>query len=249
MPRTLVAGNWKMHKTAAQTLSFFDVFLPLAAGFPKDVDVMVAPPFTALAAAGERLRGETRVALGAQTVHWETQGAYTGEISVPMLVEHGVTYTIVGHSERRAYDAETDLTVNLKVKALLAGGITPIVAVGETLAEREAGRTDERILLQIREGLKDLTTDQLAKVVVAYEPVWAIGTGENCDAAEANRVMGKIRNALEGLRDVPILYGGSMKADNVAVYMQEEHINGGLVGGASLDAAAFATLVANAALR
>ncbi len=249
MPRTLIAGNWKMHKTAAETLSFLDAFLPLAADFPKEIDVMIAPPFTALAAAGKRLRNESRVALGAQTVHWDKQGAYTGEISAPMLLEHGVTYTIVGHSERRAYFSETDLTVNLKVKGLLGAGITPIVAVGETLSEREAGQTDARILLQISEGLKDLSDEQLGRVVIAYEPIWAIGTGENCKPDEANRVMGKIRNTLEGLQDVPILYGGSMKADNVAAYMQEEHINGGLVGGASLDAATFATLVANAAVR
>ena len=245
MPRRLIAGNWKMHKTAAETLSFFDVFLPLVSSFPDDVDVVIAPPFTALAAAAERLRGQTRIALGAQTVHWELQGAFTGEVSVPMLVEHGVRYVIVGHSERRAYFAETDLTINLKVKVSLAHGITPIVAVGETLDERDAGITDERVVTQVRAALKGVSPVQLSRVVIAYEPIWAIGTGQNCDAAEANRVMGVIRGSIEGLESVPILYGGSMKADNVAVYAQQEHINGGLVGGASLDAASFATLIRN----
>ena len=238
-----------MHKTAAETLSYLDVFLPLAASCPSEFDIVVAPPFTSLAAAGERLRGENRVALGAQNVHWEMQGAFTGEISAPMLVEHGVTYAIIGHSERRAYCGETDLTVNLKVRAVLSRGITPIVAVGELLSERDAGRTDERIKLQIEIGLQNLSNEQLRKVVVAYEPIWAIGTGENCDPAEANRVMGVIRSMNEGLRRVPILYGGSMKAENVADYMRQENVDGGLVGGASLDPAGFATLIQNAALK
>ena len=238
-----------MHKTAAETLSYLDVFLPLAASSPSDIDIVVAPPFTALPAAGQRLSGETRVALGAQNVNWETQGAFTGEISVPMLVEHGVKYVIVGHSERRAYCGETDLTVNLKIRTLLAHGLTPIVAVGELLSERESGRTDERIALQIEIGLQNLSAEQMRRLIVAYEPIWAIGTGENCDPVEANRVMGRIRSTHEGLRDATILYGGSMKAENVAQYMRQENVNGGLVGGASLDPAGFATLIENAAIR
>ncbi len=238
-----------MHKTAAETLSYLDIFLPLAAACPKDIEIIVAPAFTSLPAAGERLRGETRVALGAQTVHWELQGAFTGEVSVPMLVEHGVTHVIVGHSERRAYCGETDLTVNLKVRACLAHGVTPIVAVGELLEEREAGRTDERIALQIDIGLQGLSADQLRGIIIAYEPIWAIGTGQNCDPVEANRVMALIRSLRAGLADIPILYGGSMNAQNVADYMKQEHIDGGLVGGASLDPAGFATLITNGALQ
>ena len=236
-----------MHKTAAEALSYLDVFLPLAGSCPKDIEILVAPPFTAIPAAGERLRGEGRVALGAQNVHWELQGAFTGEVSVPMLVEHGVTHVIVGHSERRAYCGETDLTVNLKIRACLAHGLTPIVAVGELLEEREKGKTDERIGLQIDIGLQGLSREQLSQLVIAYEPIWAIGTGQNCDPAEANHVMGLIRSLRDGLNDVPILYGGSMNAQNVAQYMRQQNINGGLVGGASLDPAGFATLITNGA--
>lgn len=246
MPRTIVAGNWKMHKTGAETRAFFDAFLPEVATCPSDVTVVVAPPFTALGAAHGILSGQSRVALGAQNVHWELQGAYTGDVSVPMLQEHGVAYVIVGHSERRAYFNEVDRTVNLKVKTLLAHGMTPIVAVGETLEERQEGRTDERVISQTREALDSLDDGDVARVVMAYEPIWAIGTGHNCDPAEANRVMAAIRHCVPALAGVPILYGGSMKPENVASYMAQPNINGGLVGGASLDAAGFATLIRNA---
>ena len=246
MPRTIVAGNWKMHKTAAQTRSFFETFLPESASFPHQVEVVIAPPFTALPAAHLILRQQTRIALGAQTVHWDDAGAFTGEVSAHMLLEHGVSYTIVGHSERRAYCNELDRTVNLKVRTLLMHGITPIVAVGETLEEREAGIADERVATQTRAALDGLADDLVAQVVIAYEPIWAIGTGQNCEPAEANRVMGAIRGCVSALADAPILYGGSMKPDNVADYARQEHINGGLVGGASLDPAGFSTLIRNA---
>ncbi len=248
MPRTIIAGNWKMHKTAAQTRAFFDAFLPQPPGFQKACDVVVAPPYTALATAHEILSTRSDFALGAQNVHWESQGAYTGEISVPMLAEHGVSYVIVGHSERRAFFNELDRIVNLKVKAILEHGLTPIVAVGETLGEREAGMTDQRVVAQTRLALDGLSDADIEQVVIAYEPVWAIGTGHNCDPAEANAVMAAIRTCVPALDDVPILYGGSMKAENVAAYMQQPHINGGLVGGASLDPEGFATLVRNASL-
>lgn len=246
MIRTVLAANWKMHKTAAQTAAFFDAFLPAIASLPPEIDVVVAPPFTALAEASRHVRG-TRVHLGAQTMHWELEGAFTGEVSAPMLLEFGVTYVILGHSERRMYCDETDRAVNRKVHTALTQGLTPIVAVGETGEERAAGRTDDRVVSQTRAAFDGVPAADLARVALAYEPIWAIGTGQNCDPRQADRVMGLIRGSLEGLAQTPLLYGGSMKAENVAAYMQQPNVNGGLVGGASLDAAGFATLVANAA--
>ncbi len=232
-----------MHKTAAETVAFLDVFLPLSGSFEDDIDVAIAPPFTSLSAAHERLRGQRRISLAAQNVHWEPQGAFTGEISIPMLAEAGVRYTIVGHSERRQHCCEADAACNLKVKALLAHGMTPILAVGETFEERRAGKADERLASQTRAGLSGLQRTDVARVVVAYEPIWAIGTGHNCDPVEADRAMSSIRACVDGLSEAPLLYGGSMKLDNVAAYMAQPNINGGLVGGASLDPAAFAALV------
>ena len=235
-----------MNKTAAETRAFLEVFLPQTASFPNAIDVVIAPPFTALAAAHEMLERHPGVALGAQNVHWQLSGAFTGEISVPMLVEHGVTYVLVGHSERRAFFNELDRTVNLKVKTLLEQGVTPIIAVGETKGERDDEMTDIRVIAQTRLALDNLSDDEIGRVVIAYEPVWAIGTGANCDMDEANRVMGIIRDSVPALADVPILYGGSMKADNAALYMAQPHVNGGLVGGASLDPNEFANLIRNA---
>jgi triosephosphate isomerase (TIM) len=246
MPRRIVAGNWKMHKTATQTQAFLETFLPLAAEIPDRVEIVIAPPFTAIPAAHEILRDHHRVLLGAQNVHWELQGPFTGEISAPMLREFDVRYTIVGHSERRMYFNETDHTVNLKVKTLLGHSITPIVAVGESLQEREAGHTDQRVYAQTVAALEGLDARQIAHVVLAYEPIWAIGTGVNCDPNEADRVMGVIRNSLPELKEVPILYGGSVKPENIASYAAQPNIDGGLVGGASLDPEGFATLIESA---
>jgi triosephosphate isomerase len=243
MPRTIVAGNWKMYKTAAETRAFFGAFLPLAENIPGPIEIVVAPPFTALASAHQILREHPRVALGAQNVHWELHGAFTGEIAVPMLLEFGVRYVIVGHSERRTFFNELDRTINLKVKTLLANDVTPIVAVGETFEERQAGHTDLRVVSQTVAALDGLDPDEAARVVLAYEPIWAIGTGANCDPVEANRVMGEIRTSVPGLSDVPVLYGGSVKPENVAAYAAQPNINGGLVGGASLDPQAFASLI------
>ncbi|MBV8531158.1 MAG: triose-phosphate isomerase [Candidatus Eremiobacteraeota bacterium] len=234
-----------MHKTAAETVAFLEHFLPHAQEVPPEIEIVVAPPFTSIPSARERLRG-TRVFLGAQTMHWELQGAYTGEISAPMLRELGVTHVIIGHSERRARCGETDRTVNLKVRTALAQGLTPIVAVGETLDERRAGTTDVRVVAQTHAAFEEVSRDALGEVIVAYEPIWAIGTGENCDPAEADRVMGTIRGCLDGFGETPLLYGGSMTAGNVASYMRLRNVNGGLVGGASLDPAVFAELIANA---
>ncbi len=244
-PRTIVAGNWKMHKTASETAAFFDAFLPAIAGLPQEIEIVIAPPFTSIPLAATRLSG-TRIRLGAQTMHWELQGAFTGEISAPMLRELGVTHVILGHSERRAYCDETDRTVNLKVHTALREGLTPIVAVGETSSERSAGSTDERVVSQTRAAFAGVPRDELPRVAIAYEPIWAIGTGANCDAADADRVMATIRGCIEGLDDTPILYGGSMNAGNVAAYAALPNINGGLVGGASLDPIGFATLIAGA---
>lgn len=235
-----------MHKTAAETAAFFDVFLPKVASLPDSVEIVVAPPFTSIPEAAAQLRG-TRVRLGAQTMHWELAGAFTGEVSAPMLLEFGVTHVILGHSERRAYCGETDRAVNRKVKTALEQALTPIVAVGETLEERRAGMTDTRVIAQTRAALDGVARSELAKVVLAYEPIWAIGTGENCDAIEADRVMSAIRDSLDGLQETPILYGGSMNPGNVASYVVLPNINGGLVGGASLEPDGFASLIAAAA--
>lgn len=243
--KTILAGNWKMHKTPSETAAFFATFLAQAPDVGANVEIVVAPPFTSLLVASDYLRNRS-VKLGAQTMHWELQGAFTGEISAPMLLACGVSYVILGHSERRAYCDETDRTVNLKVHTALAQGLTPIVAVGETQAQRESGETDTHVVMQIQAAFAGVAREDLAQVVIAYEPIWAIGTGKNCDPAEADRVMALIRGAISGLTDVPILYGGSMNASNVAAYMERPNVNGGLIGGASLDPNGFAQLIRNA---
>lgn len=245
MPRTIVAGNWKMHKTAADTAAFLDAFLAELVDAPAHVDIFIAPPFTAIQTASERLSG-SRVSLGAQTMHWDLEGPFTGEISAPMLKEFGVSFVILGHSERRAACGETDAGVNRKTHTALAQGLMPVIAVGETAAERSAGAADRRVVHQIRAALDGVPPAAFGRLAIAYEPIWAIGTGNNCDPIEADRMMGLIRNALPGLEDTPILYGGSMKAENVADYTAKPNINGGLVGGASLDAHGFADLVRHA---
>lgn len=244
--RRLVVANWKMNKTAADAAEYIDAFLAQLASLPPEVEIVLAPPFTAIPASAARLQGSC-VRLGAQTMHWELQGAFTGEISAPMLREFGVSHVILGHSERRAYCAETDRTVNLKVHTALQQSLIPIVAVGETLEERRAGKADDRVVAQTRAAFDGIGVDALRGVAIAYEPIWAIGTGENCDPAEANRVMAMIRSSLEGLDETPILYGGSMNRENVASYAAQPNVNGGLVGGASLDPKGFAQLIRNAA--
>ncbi|MBV9232991.1 MAG: triose-phosphate isomerase [Candidatus Eremiobacteraeota bacterium] len=234
-----------MHKTAADTAAFLDLFLPKAATLPHHVEIVLAPPFPSIPAAWQALRN-TRVRLGAQTMHWELEGAFTGEVSAPMLREFGVSHVIVGHSERRAYCNETDEAVHRKVRTALEQGITPIVAVGETLEQRNAGIIDEHVIWQTRLALRGLANVDLARVILAYEPIWAIGTGRSCAPDEAQRVMRAIRGCLDGLSEAPILYGGSMNAQNVADYLREPDINGGLVGGASLDPDGFASLIATA---
>ncbi|MBV9332607.1 MAG: triose-phosphate isomerase [Candidatus Eremiobacteraeota bacterium] len=236
-----------MNKTAAETAEYLDIFLAQLPSLPSDVEIVLAPPFTSIARAASKIKG-FGVRLGAQTMHWELRGAYTGEISAPMLLEFGVSHVILGHSERRAYCDETDRTVNLKVHTALQQGIVPIVAVGETLAQRRAGITDDHVVAQTKAAFDGVSAGALPGVVIAYEPIWAIGTGENCDPVEANRVMATIRSSLQGLDETPILYGGSMNTDNVGAYAAQPDINGGLIGGASLDPNGFAQLIRSAAV-
>ena len=241
--KPLIVGNWKMHKTIAQTRAFVaDVCardLPLA-----DVDAVICPPFTALAAAHDALAGSA-IGLGAQNMSWADEGAFTGEISPTMLAECGVTWVVVGHSERRHLFGELDYRVNEKARAALAHGITPIVAVGETAEEHAAGQARDKVCAQVHAAFDGLPLTDVARCVVAYEPIWAIGTGNADSPASANGIMGEIR-ALPGLDHARILYGGSMKPDNVAEFLAQANIDGGLVGGASLDPASFAALLEGA---
>ena len=242
--KPLIAGNWKMHKTIAETRAFLaDV---CARDLPLDeVDAVICPPFTALCAAREALLG-SRIELGAQNLGWAQQGAFTGEISAAMLVECGVRWVVIGHSERRAMFGELDLRVNEKLRTALDNGITPIVAVGETAEERDAGRTRDKVLGQVRAAFDGVPAELVARCVVAYEPIWAIGTGNACSPDDADAVMSEIRGAVRGIEHTRTLYGGSMTPANVAEFLRKPNIDGGLVGGASLDAASFAALLEGA---
>ncbi|MBU6229485.1 MAG: triose-phosphate isomerase [Cyanobacteria bacterium REEB459] len=238
MGNIIIAGNWKMYKTQAESLVFLKSFLPLVSDTPSDRQIVLCAPFTALAVLSQGLHG-SRVAVGAQNIHWELEGAYTGEISAEMLRELGVRYVIVGHSERRQYFGDTDETVNQRLKRAQQSGLTPILCVGETKQQRDAGDTERVISTQIDQGLMGVNQDNL---VIAYEPIWAIGTGDTCEAKEANRVIGGIRKRLDNAA-VPIQYGGSVKPSNVDELMAQPEIDGALVGGASLEADTFARIV------
>ena len=239
--KPLIAANWKMHKTVAQARAFVDAVraLPLPLGA---VDAVICPPFTALCAARDALAG-SGIALGAQNMSWADEGAFTGEISPVMLVECGVAWVVIGHSERRALFGELDFRINEKVRAALAHGITPIVAVGETEDEHAAGRARTKVGSQVRAAFDGLSAGDVARCVVAYEPIWAIGTGNADSPQEANALMGEIRDTIPGLADVRLLYGGSMKPENVTAFVAQPNIDGGLVGGASLQPASFAALL------
>jgi triosephosphate isomerase len=245
--RRVIAGNWKMYKTQAETRAFFAAFLPLVRR-ARHCDIVVAPPFTAIAAAIESTR-ESNIAIGAQNVFWEKEGAFTGEISAPMLVEAGCRYVIIGHSERRQFFGETEQTVAKKTKAALAAGLTPIVCVGELLEHREAGRTEEICETQFAGGPGALTPEEFSRILVAYEPVWAIGTGKTATpeiAAAAHRFIRKCAQrkfTAERAQALRILYGGSVKPDNIQGLMAQEELDGALVGGASLDAKSFSSIV------
>jgi triosephosphate isomerase len=247
MRRKVLAANWKMYKTPDETPGYFQEFLPLVAGHDRD-EIVVSPPYTDVAAALEAARG-SKVAIGVQNVHWKADGAYTGEISAPMLLCLGVTHVIIGHSERRQYFGETDDTVNLRLKTALESGLTPICCVGEVLQEREAGLTDDVLRRQCVRAFHAISAKKAAKLIVAYEPVWAIGTGKTATpemAAEAHAVIRREATEIFGEEfagQLRILYGGSVKPDNAKALMSQEEIDGALVGGASLDPKSFAAIV------
>jgi triosephosphate isomerase (TIM) len=247
MRQKLIAANWKMYKTPEQTREFFSDFLPLVSGHTRD-KIVVCPPDIDLAAALEAAKG-SKVAIGGQNAHWKTEGAFTGETSAAMLLALGVTHVIIGHSERRQYFCETDDTVNLRLKASLEAGLTPICCVGEVLEEREAGLTDDVLRRQCVRAFHAVSAKKAAKLVVAYEPVWAIGTGKTATpelAAEAHAVIRREAAEVFGeefAAKLRILYGGSVKPENASSLMAQEEIDGALVGGASLDAKSFAAIV------
>ncbi len=238
MRKIIIAGNWKMYKTQGEASEFLMQFISQIDDAPEDREVVLCVPFTDLTIVSKSLHGN-RIRLGAQNVHWEECGAYTGEISASMLIESSVRYVIVGHSERRQYFAETDETVNLRLKAAQASGLIPILCVGETKQQRDAGEAERVIINQLKNGLVGISQ---ARLVIAYEPIWAIGTGETCEAQEADRVIGLIRAQLTN-PDVTIQYGGSVKPSNIDEIMAQPQIDGVLVGGASLAAADFAGIV------
>ncbi|MBE3577229.1 MAG: triose-phosphate isomerase [Limnochordales bacterium] len=248
MRTPLLAANWKMYKTAEDAAAFVRDFLPRVAGL-SGIEIALCPPFTALTTVAHEVRG-SGIAVGAQDMFWEEAGAYTGEISPGMLVAAGCRYVIIGHSERRQYFGETDETVNRKVLAALRRGLRPIVCVGESLSQREAGTTEEVVKSQVKAALAGVRPEAACEIVIAYEPIWAIGTGRNATGVEANRVIGLIRRQIAELYpanpEVPaqlrIQYGGSVKPENIVEFMSQPEIDGGLVGGASLDPAGFATL-------
>lgn len=246
MRKPIIAGNWKMHKTVAEAVAFIDAVKTEIVS--SDVEALVCAPFTLLPSLVEATKG-TAIKVGAQNMHFEDKGAFTGEISADMLLDIGVTHVIIGHSERRQYFAETDETVNKKTIKALQKGLTPIVCCGETLEQREAGETKALVKVQIEKAFAGISAADAPKVVIAYEPIWAIGTGKTASSQDANDVIAYIRQVLEGIygdetsEEVRIQYGGSVKPSNVEEIMNESDIDGALVGGASLEPSDFIQLV------
>ena len=242
-----IAGNWKMYKTVAETVKYIKELRALVKDL-NGVEIVIAPPFTAVHAAAESARS-SNVAIAAQDLHWEREGAFTGEVSAPMIREAGAEYVIIGHSERRRWFGETDATVARKLVAAIEAGLTPIVCVGETLEERERNETLAVLDRQIKDGLERLPAAQIAELVVAYEPVWAIGTGRNATAAQAGDAHSHIRQRLGQWFGTPaadqchVIYGGSVNPDNIAELIREPDVDGALVGGASLDVRTFVAIV------
>ncbi len=237
MRKAVIAGNWKMNMTCAETRAFAAAFRPLIEQLPGDREVVLAPPFTAIPTLCRHLAG-AGVEIAAQNVHWEEKGAYTGMVSAPMLVEHGVSHAIVGHSEPRKYYSESDEQINLRARTAQAHGLIPILCVGESLDQREARETERVIHRQVEQGIEGV--DPL-RLIVAYEPIWAIGTGKTCAAEEANRICGLIRGWV-GNPDVIVQYGGSVTPATIDSLMAQPEIDGVLVGGASLDPTGFARI-------
>ncbi len=246
--KAVIAGNWKMNKTRPEAKELLEAIKPLVANADGKVEVIACVPYTNLETAVNTTAG-SNVKVGAENVHFEKSGAFTGEISADMLVEVGVEYVVLGHSERRQYFGETDETVNKRTKAALAAGLKPIVCVGELLSEREADITEEVIARQIKLDLAGVSADDVKKTIIAYEPVWAIGTGKTATADQAQEVCAFIRATLAKVYDsatadaVTIQYGGSMNAGNAAELLSKPDVDGGLIGGASLKAADFNTIV------
>ena len=244
--KPIIAGNWKMNNTIAQTEALLKDLKPLVVD--ADCEVVVCAPFTSLAKAIE-ITKNSNIAVGAENVHWAEKGAFTGEISAEMLVELGVKYVIIGHSERRQYFNETDETVNKRVKAALAAGLKPIICIGETLAEREGGKVEEVLVRQTTGAFADIDAKELKNIVIAYEPVWAIGTGKTATAQQANDTIKIVRDTIAKLYGkseadkMRIQYGGSMNPKNAKELMAMEEIDGGLIGGASLKALDFSQVV------
>ena len=249
MRTPILAANWKMHKTAAEATAFTDAFLPLVADV-DDARIVIAPPFTALAAVAGACRG-SNVSVAAQNAHWEPHGAFTGEVSLPMVRDAGASHVIVGHSERRHLFGEDDGAVNRKIRAVIAAGLTPIVCIGETLAEREADETARVLDRQIDGGLAGLAPAEIGALVVAYEPVWAIGTGRTATPEQAQEAHVHVRRRLaaaagqDAADRCRLLYGGSVKPANAAALAAQSDVDGALVGGASLDPRDFAAIVAS----
>jgi len=245
----IIAGNWKMNKTLREAQEYAGKLLGLL-GEITEIDVVVCAPFTLLPVLKDELE-ESVIHIGAQNMFYANDGAYTGEISASMLVDVACTYVIIGHSERREYLRETDEDIAKKVRAALKAGLTPILCVGENLAQREEGKAFAVVRGQVERDLTDLSSEDLKRVVIAYEPIWAIGTGKTASSADAQEMCAMIRSTLAGIagvvaEEINILYGGSVKADNIAELMAQPDIDGALVGGASLDAEGFAQLVKNA---
>ena len=248
MRKPIIAGNWKMHKTVPQAVEFTNQLAKLVKG--AQAEVVLAPPFTALYAVAEAAKG-TNIEVAAQDLYWEDKGAYTGEVSAPMLKDAGCKYVIIGHSERRQYFGETDETVSKKVTAALKHGLTPIICVGESLEERERGITEQVVRTQTQAALQGIDADTAAGLIIAYEPVWAIGTGKTASDEDAQSVIAYIRSVIkeivgEAADKVRIQYGGSVKPANTAGLMAQPDIDGALVGGASLEPDSFAGIVKEA---
>jgi len=247
MRRKIIAGNWKMYKTLSEAIELVNS-LKRTLGDISEADIVICPPYTALDSISDLLI-ESNISLGAQDAHWEKEGAFTGEVSIAMLKDIGCKYIIIGHSERRQFFGETNDTVNKKVKAVLAAGLAPIVCVGETLAEREAAKAFDVINDHVQNGFKGLTKDEVLKIVIAYEPVWAIGTGKTATPEQAQEAHAFIRKVLgelwgkDAAAEIRIQYGGSVKPDNAAILMAKEDIDGALVGGASLKVDSFTEIV------